>query len=73
MFTFRGEGERARGEAECAMRAEAENSKHRTSFQMILPPCCTRYFIQQKHVFLSFCKVCHLGPVGVNREWGMLK
>ena len=35
-----------------------------------LTPCCTRYFIQQKHVFLAFCKVCHLSPAGVNREWG---
>ena len=40
---------------------------------MILPPCCTRYFIQQKHVFLAFCKVCHLSPADVNREGGVLK
>ena len=46
---------------------------------MTLPPCCTRYFIQQKHVFFAFWrvfygrKVCYLSPAGVNREWRMLK
>ena len=31
------------------------------------------HFIRQKHVFLAFCKVCHLSPAGVNRECGVLK
>ena len=37
MFTFRGEGERARGVAERTMRAEAEKSKHRTHLKWSYP------------------------------------